>query len=286
MKHFFYFLITIFFFSCEYLQVNTQKEDENRVVVATVGEQSLYKSDLESIFKKEMQKQDSVVLAKSYITNWAREQLLYQNAQQNLSEAKDEEINRLIDDYRRSLYVNDFKERLIRQKLDTAVKKIELLRYYNASKDNFKLNEELLKVKYVSFGPDFIDQKEVVKKFKSDKIEDLEDLENLTINFKDYILRDYSWISYEEFLERIPILRGESKQKLLKKSKLLQREDSLGVYLVAVKEVLKRNDIAPLSYVKGNIKQLILHKRKLELIREIEKTLINDAIKNNNFKEY
>ena len=85
---------------------------------------------------------------------------------------------------------------------------------------------------------------------------------------------------------KIPPFQAEPREKLLKISKFIQKEDSLGIYLVAVKNVLKRNDVAPLSYITPQIKQLILHKRKLELIREIEKTLINDAIQNKHFKEY
>ena len=50
--------------------------------------------------------------------------------------------------------------------------------------------------------------------------------------------------------------------------------------------MLPKNATAPLTFVSPRIKQIILHKRKLELIREIEKTLINDAIQNKNFKEY
>ena len=131
-----------------------------------------------------------------------------------------------------------------------------------------------------------MDVKETIERFKSDKEEDLEDLENQTINFKDYTLRNSTWITYNDLIQRIPPFRRESKEKLLKISKYIQKEDSFGVYLVAVNEVLLRNDVAPLSYIEDNIKQIILHKRKLELIRDIEKTLINDAIKNNNFKEY
>jgi hypothetical protein len=56
--------------------------------------------------------------------------------------------------------------------------------------------------------------------------------------------------------------------------------------LVAVKDVLKRNELAPKSYIKSTIEQLILHQRKIELIREIEQIIVKDAIQNKNFKIY
>ena len=55
---------------------------------------------------------------------------------------------------------------------------------------------------------------------------------------------------------------------------------------MTVKEVLKRNDIAPMSYITPTIKQIILQKRKLELLRKIEVDLLNDAIKKQYFEEY
>ncbi len=133
---------------------------------------------------------------------------------------------------------------------------------------------------------DILDQKEIIKQFKSDKYEDLISLENQELNFKAINLNDSTWIKVEDVLLKIPKFRENPKELLLKKTKFIQKEDSLGLYLVAVKDVLKRNDIAPLNYITPTIKQMILHKRKLELIRDIEKTLINDAIQNKNFKEY
>jgi hypothetical protein len=73
---------------------------------------------------------------------------------------------------------------------------------------------------------------------------------------------------------------------LLKKTKFLQKEDSLGVYLIAVKNVLKRNDLAPKSHIKSTIQQMILHQRKLQLIRDIEKIIVKDAIQNKSFQMY
>ncbi len=284
MKYLALFFIGFLFFSCEYIQ--SAKTTKKQEVIAAIGKDKLYRSDLAGLITKDLSEEDSVIFAKSYINSWAKERLMLKKAQENLSEVQGDEIDELVEKYRQSLYVNSFKERLIQQELDTVIRKFNYIKYYNASKENFKLNEELLKIKYVCFGDDFLDKKEVIEKFESDVDEDLEALENLTINFKDYVLRDSEWISYSDFIEKIPILKKFPKRDLLKKSKIIQMEDSLGVYLVQIKDVLKRNDIAPLSYVRGNIKQLILHKRKLELIREIEKTLINEAIRNNKFKEY
>ena len=77
-----------------------------------------------------------------------------------------------------------------------------------------------------------------------------------------------------------------SRNEILKKGVFIQKEDSLSLYLVAIKEVLNRNEIAPKSYITPTIKQMILHQRKLLLLRNIEETLIDDARKNQEFEIY
>lgn len=66
----------------------------------------------------------------------------------------------------------------------------------------------------------------------------------------------------------------------------LELRDSLGLYLISIKEHLMRNDEAPLEYVMPTVKQIILNKRKLELIKELEKDITKDAIKNKQFEIY
>jgi len=84
----------------------------------------------------------------------------------------------------------------------------------------------------------------------------------------------------------MPLFREITKSQFLKKGYFIQKEDSLSLYLVAVKDVLNRNEIAPKSYISPTIKQMILHQRKLLLLRNIEETLIDDARKKQEFEIY
>ena len=176
----------------------------------------------------------------------------------------------------------DKREELIKQQLDTVISEAEVEQYYLVNNENFKLNEVLVKSKYLYFNHTINDQKEIIKLFKSDKIEDAEELERQQLSFKIYQLNDSIWTDLDKVLLKLPF----SKENLLKKTNFIQKKDSLGLYLVAIKEVLNRNDVAPISYIKPTIKEMILHKRKIELIREIEKIIVKDATKNNNFKIY
>ncbi|WGH76633.1 hypothetical protein P8625_05595 [Tenacibaculum tangerinum] len=285
MKKYIFVVVILFIVSCDLITLKTKKVTYERPI-ATVYNKHLYKKDITGLLPKNLSKKDSLVIVKGLINSWAKQELLYIKAEENITEAQSEEIQNLVNDYKKSLYINGYKERLIKQQLDTIVTGEEIASYYNKNKENFKVNEELLQFEYVYFGTNYLEKTETIREFKSDKEEDKEDLERHLLNFKSYRLQDSTWVTLDFLKKEIPPLRTETNENLLKISKFIQKEDSLGVYLVAVKNMLPKNATAPLSYVSPRIKQIILHKRKLELIRDIEKKLINDAIQNKNFKEY
>lgn len=272
-------------YSCQYLEFDKKNNNEDKPL-AKVYNSFLYKKDIEDLIPKNASKKDSILIVKNLINDWATQQLLRKKAEENLTKQENDAFNKLVLDYKQSLLINSYKERLIKQQLDTVISDQEVDSYYLINRKNFRLNEELIKIKYLHIGKDILNQKNIIRKFKSDDYDDLLALENQELNFKAINLNDSTWIKLEDVLLKIPKFREYPKEILLKKTKFIQKEDSLGLYLVAVKNVLKRNDIAPLNYISPTIKQMILHKRKLELIRDIEKTLINDAIQNQDFKEY
>ncbi|AOW19557.1 hypothetical protein [Urechidicola croceus] len=276
-----YILILILFASCEYLP--TVKNDE--VVIAKVNDKFLYESDIKDVLPPEISKQDSILFIKNYIDTWAKEQLLLNQAEINL---KDEttSFEKLVSDYRSTLYINSYKEALVLNKLDTTVTKEQIENYYLSNHQNFKLNEELVQLKFIYTNKNRSDKKELIKLFKSNKKEDLDSLKSRSLEFKSFNFNDSIWVKYNDLENRISALKDLEKNQILKKSNFIQKEDSLGLYLITIKDVLNRNEIAPIGYITPTIKQIILQKRKLELLRKIEVDLLNDAIKNQNFEKY
>ena len=267
--------------SCDYIKLQ-ERDAPTSEIIAIVNTDKLFKEDLKDFLPRNISREDSLILVKSFIQDWAVKKLLLDAAANNNTQESLKNINNLVQDYKESLLINNFKEALIKQQLDTIISDNEVEAYYLINNENFKLNEILVKSRYLYFDASIINKKEIVKFFKSEEIEDAEELERQQLSFKMYQLNDSIWTELDKILLKLPF----SKENLLKKSKFIQKQDSLGLYLVAIKDVLRRNDIAPLSYIKPTIKEMILHKRKIELIRDIEKIIVKDATKNNNFKIY
>lgn len=283
MKQIYLLLLSfVFLQSCNYF---TFKKKDPRQPVARVNDIYLYKDDLTAVFTKDLTRQDSAILVNNYINNWIKQQLLLSKAQLNL-ENKKNEFEDLVKQYREDLFINSYKEAVVKQDLDTVITEDDIDQFYMNNNEIFKLNEELIKVKYVKMGKEDLNKNAILKLFKSTKNKDLETLKEKALFMKSHHLNDSIWIKYSDLLNEIPVLKTEDKQQLLKKDNFIQKEDSLSLYLVAIKRVLQSNEIAPKSYITPAIKQMILHQRKLLLLRNIEETLIKDATKKKQFEIY
>jgi len=111
-------------------------------------------------------------------------------------------------------------------------------------------------------------------------------LDSIAIQFNSFYLKDSIWIKSEQVISKIKPLQLGFNKVLLKKPNFIQLKDSLGLYLMQVNEVLKRGSQAPKQYVLPTLKQIVINKRKLKLIKQLKSDIVNDAIKNKNFEIY
>ncbi len=273
---------SLFLISCDFFNKTTSDQD----AVARVNDTYLYTSDIESIFDTATFSLDSTTVVTSYINDWATNRLLLDGALLNLSKSEQEKFERLVQEYRTDLYIKLYKDRLIQQRLDSVVSDQEAQAFYNLNKENFRLNEELVKLRYIHLAPDYNDTNNLAKLFINFKEEDKVVLDSLGLQFKNYFLNDSTWVKRSAVQNSIQPIDATNADKLLKKTNFLQLRDSLGLYLIAVKETLSRNDIAPLTYVRPTINQIIRNKRKLTLTKQLEKEIKDDAIKNKKFEIY
>ncbi len=275
------FLLFIIVTSCEFF-----KKTDERIPIARVNNVYLYQDDIKDLVSEGTSIQDSTLLVQNFIKKWATRQLFFDGALLNLSEEKQQTFNKLVDQYKNDLYTKAYIDALVRRSIDTIVSIQEAEDYYNNNKEAFKLNEELIKFRYINVDENIIDFKNIEKKFETFNEEDKKELDSIAIQFKSYSLNDSIWIRVNQVIDKIPALNTENKDELLKKSNFVQLKDSLGVYLMKINDVLLRNDTAPLEYVMPTINQIVINKRKLELIRKLEKDITKDAIKNKQFEIY
>ncbi|MBO2545946.1 peptidyl-prolyl cis-trans isomerase [Salegentibacter sp. BDJ18] len=267
--------------SCTYFE-----KDEARKVIVRVNDSYLYEEDINALINENTSTEDSSLIVSNYITRWATQQLLIDRAQLNLPESQQKEFRDLIENYKNELYTSAYKDAVVGRQLDSSLTKNEKKVYFEENKGNFKLTEDLLKLRYVSLEENNTNIEEIKTYLKRFNEEDKEELEKLSLQFKNYSLNDSVWVKIKTVYDKIPALSSNNRDNLLNKSNFFQVEDSLGVYLIYVNDVLEHGQDAPFEYAEPTIEKILLNRRKRNLIKELEKDITKDAIKNEQFEIY
>ena len=270
------------FYSCgKFFEKRPEQEP-----LARVGEDYLYRSEIESLLGANISKEDSAAFVTSYINNWASKKLLLGKAKINLSEEKMGEFNELVANYQNDLYTRAYKEALVAQGSDSLVTGKQLEDFYESEKQNFRLKEKLVQLRFVQLPNQFLNKDEVIKKLKRFEADDIKYLDSIGVHFKKLNYNDSIWVAAERVIAEIPPLTVKNEKEYLKKSQFFELEDANGVYLIKIADVLKVNDVAPLSYIEPTIKQVLLSRRRLGYIRKLETEIIDEAIKDKEFEVY
>jgi hypothetical protein len=266
--------------SCDYFQ-KVQTEG----AIARVNANYLFESDVAGLVSEGTPREDSILIVNNYINRWATQQLLISQANKNLSQEKLLDFDNLVNQYKDDLYAEAYKSAIVSGQLDSVISESEYEEFYELNYENFKLNDELIKVRFIHIDADYTNLKLIEEKFQRFNNKDKQELTELSLQFKAKNFNDSIWIEKDALLTVLPALQTNAGQ-VLKKSNYTQLQDSLGVYLVKIEDLLNLKDTAPLSYIKPSLEQIILNKRKLELIKKLEKDITKDAIKNNDFEIY
>ncbi|MCT4602644.1 MAG: hypothetical protein N4A59_07075 [Marinifilum sp.] len=264
--------------ACNY----NQKEDQT---VAKVNQNFLYMSEVAAIVPNESSKEDSILIADNYIHQWIKKQLIISKAELNLTD-EDKDVSKMVEDYRSSLIIHKYQQQLLEQKLDTIVTSFEIDNYYRQNSSNFILNKNIIRALYIQITKPVPDYKKIKRLYKSEKEEDWDELEDYCFqNATKFDNFSGQWVNAKELLNRIPF-QFKDEDKLLKSRKHIETEDSTYRYFVAIKNVEFKNNVAPLDFVRDDIRKIIINKRKIEFIKNLEENIYRDAESKNKFKIY
>lgn len=268
--------------SCTYIKNKFESKEEP---IARVYDQYLYPKDIKDIVPEGTSLKDSIDLVNAYINNWIRQTVILKKAEDNVNYNR-ADIEKQLENYKNSLIIYLYEQQLVGQKLDTTIVKKDIEEYYNANKNNFELKKSILKASYAKI-PKNTHQLNIARKwFRSDKQKDKRNFDVYCMQFAvSYGLEDTSW-SYLDQLETMVPLNRFSESSILRRNNHIEFEDDAFLYLVYVKDFMYKNEISPLSFERDNIKNIIINKRKLKLIEDMENSVYKEALKNSDFEIY
>jgi hypothetical protein len=280
------FSVLLLFSSCEFIKMkNTKKEaNSDREPVARVNSAYLYKDELAGIVGVGATKEDSVSRAEAYVNSWIRKQLLIQEATRKI-DINEAEVERKILDYRYSLIAYEYQTFYVKQNLDTAVMASEIEKYYKENIDNFILKQNIVRATFIKVPKTAPRTNKIKDLIYSDKEKDKTELKSYCLSFSTaYHLADSTWMVFDELVKNSPLTEIPNKIQFLKAKPYYETSDDNYLYFLKVVEYRISDNISPLEFVKDDIRNIILNKRKVELAKELEDEVYNHAISENEFE--
>ena len=251
----------------------------NDEVVAEVGLDRLYRSDLNAVVPRGIPAEDSVRLARQYINTWATDRIFVSIAEEQLSKAE-KDVAKELEDYRVSLLKYRYEQLYVNERLDTAVSDDKIEEYYETHKENFRLARPLVKARFLRIHTDSPMLETIRKKMDSSDANDLIEADSLA--FSSAIMFT-TW--RDEWQDVIVLAKemGVSYDSVLGMARngWIRQDDTTGVTNLAfVSETINSGDYAPVSYTSARIKDIIISTRKQALISSLEQDLLKDAHEN------
>ena len=277
MKRSLFIFTALLLTSCSNISDNNSND-----LIARAGENFLYQNQLPS-FSSE---QDSILRYLNYIETWAKEKILYDLSLTNLSQSKKNDLDLLVEKYKVDLYINSYKDLIVNSRIDSIVTDQEIESFYNMNIDNFKLNENLLKYRYLKVPSDNINISRIRRYIQRLNESDRDFLDSLNFQFADLKINDTVWFTEREVISSIEFINQKNKSNYMRINRLYEFEDEQYTNYFIVKDLLKSGNIPPLSYLYDRIKSNIINQRKLNLIQNINKEILNDAIKSSKYEVF
>ncbi len=266
------FISALFLFSCS----EKEKKDNTRNPYLEVGGRYLYVEDIQAIIPDDASKEDSLSIASDYVKKWVVDILLYQHASINISDK--EKIEKLVDDYKKSLIIHQYEENLIHERLADVLSDKRMQDFYEKYQDKFRLKNCIIKGVFVQVPLGAPKYKKLQKWLKDFEEESIEKVEKYSVqNATTYQYFGDKWVNFAEVTKNMP-LHIENVNSFIKTNRYIEVNDSSYNYILRVLDVNYIGDIEPFELAKGKIKTILMNKERIDFIKNFELKLYNSAV--------
>jgi hypothetical protein len=253
------------FIGCAFMMLSCGKKEAETAEkpLATVFGKSLYPSDVAQLVGSGISAKDSTMLVRNYVEIWAKEQLIISIAEQNIPD--DLDVNKLVDDYRKSLIRHTYEQKLVEQRLDSVVTNKEIEGYYRTALDQYQLDKTIIQGSFVKVIKEAPEQDSLKIWWQLKNETDPQKIADFSRMYADkFLLEDSVWVSVDYLAAEFPI--SSLREGSLTRGLSTTTGDKSYNYYIRVNKVVRQGQIAPLSYVEEKIVKVILRKRKFELL--------------------
>jgi len=280
------FSMATFLVGCDLIKRKPEPSVSARKSVARVNDVYLYQDELEGIADDGVTKEDSVSRIMAYVNSWIRKQLIIQEAQRNI-DINEAEVERKVLDYRYSLIGYEYQNLYIKKNLSDSVTEQEILDYYTEHRDNFILKKNIVRATFIKVPKGTPRLNKVKTLLYSSKPKDQDQLKSFCLSFSSaYHLSDSTWVEFDKLVVNSPFSDMPNKIQFLRSYPYYESSDTDFSYFLKIDDYKISDNESPVEFVRNDIKNIILNKRKVELSRKLEDEVYENAVRNKQFEIY
>ncbi len=272
---------------CDMLPLSIEEEAvTDREPVARVDDVTLYRDDLAGL-SFGASAQDSSAIAKKYVEGWVSKQLLINKAN-GIIEIDQAEIDRRVRDYRYALITHEYEKYWIEDRLSKSVSEEEIVSYYEEKKDNFLLKQNIVKCLFAQIPKEAPRVSEFRRQIRAFTIGgDIEDIRSYAFRFAaKSFMEDSIWVNFDDVILNTPLASIPNKVQFLRTNSFVESSDETHMYFLKLLEYKISDEISPLEFIRDDIENIIINKRKVALKKELQETIYKEALENETFEIY
>jgi hypothetical protein len=265
-------LVVIITYAC-----GTKSQDIKRKAILEVEGKFLYLDEIKHIIPPNVNDTDSIKIASSFIKKWVTDVLMYENAKRNVDNKN--EIDELVEVYRKSLTIHQYQQKLIEQRLPKEASEEELKEFYDKYRDQLLLKENVIKGLLLIVPEKAPKMSSVRTWVQSANLKSLESIEKYSI--QNAISYDYfgdRWLPFSEVLKKIP-LQIQDPSNFIANTHFIEKSDSVNHYFLRITGFQRIGQVEPFEMAKEKIATIIINRHKADFISKFERELYDDAVK-------
>ncbi len=256
------------------------EEETEDILLARVHNKSLHLSELDGMFPEGTTPQDSSLIIQAYTNRWVREAILLYEAERNIP--NDLNIDKLVRDYRASLIRHNYEQILVQELMDSTIAQEELLQFYEDNKEQYQLETPIARCYFIKL-PLPVDNESQLRSWwqdheNEDSFKKLVDF--VSVSAVAHHLVDSTWQRVEDIAIELPA-GTLSVNNVSSKRDFILRDDKF-LYFFKLFELKNTKEIAPLGFIQGQARKVILHRRKTKLLEEKKNDMLDLALERKN----
>lgn len=271
---------------CDLIKMKKESNttEETRRKIARVANTYMYEDELAGIVPTGTSRPDSISRVEAFVDSWIRKQLLIQEASRKI-DINEAEVERKILDYRYSIIAYEYQTYYIKQNLDTLIADSEIGTYYKTNIDNFILKQNIVRATFIKVPKNAPRIKKIKDLIFSNREKDQNELKSYCLSFSAaYHISDSTWMVFDELVKNSPLVEIPNKIQFLRANPYYETSDDSYLYYLKVEEYRISDNVSPLEFVKDDIRNIILNKRKVELAKQLEDNVYSRAMQQKEFE--